>query len=60
MPAGRTSRDSSILNLEPASFASRGIGVVEVNYGGSSGCGRAYRERLRRQWGVVDVEDCVA
>ncbi|GLW62780.1 acyl-peptide hydrolase [Actinomadura rubrobrunea] len=57
---GPTSRASSLLDLERAYFTSRGIGVVEVNYGGSSGYGRAYRERLRRQWGVVDVEDAVA
>ncbi|GAA4079208.1 MULTISPECIES: S9 family peptidase [Actinomadura] len=57
---GPTSRSSSVLNLERAYFTSRGVGVVDVNYGGSSGYGRAYRERLRRQWGVVDVEDAVA
>ncbi|WP_119729422.1 dipeptidyl-peptidase 5 [Thermomonospora amylolytica] len=57
---GPTSRASSVLSLERAYFTSRGIGVVEVNYGGSSGYGRAYRERLRRQWGVVDVEDAIA
>ncbi|HST66453.1 MAG TPA: prolyl oligopeptidase family serine peptidase, partial [Mycobacteriales bacterium] len=57
---GPTSHSSATLNLEKAYFTSRGIGVVDVNYGGSTGYGRAYRERLRRQWGIVDVEDCVA
>jgi dipeptidyl aminopeptidase/acylaminoacyl peptidase len=45
------------LDLEKAFFTSRGIGIVDVNYGGSSGYGRAYRERLRGQWGIVDVAD---
>lgn len=43
-----------------AFFTSRGIGVLDVNYGGSSGYGRAYRERLLRLWGVVDVDDVIA
>lgn len=49
-----------VLDLEIAYFTSRGIGVAEVNYGGSAGHGREYRNRLREQWGVVDVEDCAA
>ncbi|WP_433274868.1 prolyl oligopeptidase family serine peptidase [Pseudonocardia xinjiangensis] len=57
---GPTARAPLALNLEIAYFTSRGIGVVEVNHGGSTGYGRAYRERLREQWGVVDVEDCAA
>ncbi|MFF4690589.1 prolyl oligopeptidase family serine peptidase [Streptomyces sp. NPDC001307] len=57
---GPTSRVPLVLDLEIAYFTSRGIGVAEVNYGGSTGYGRAYRERLREQWGVVDVEDCAA
>ncbi|MFH8344398.1 prolyl oligopeptidase family serine peptidase [Streptomyces sp. NPDC018045] len=57
---GPTSRAPLVLDLAVAYFTSRGIGVAEVDYGGSTGYGRAYRERLREQWGVVDVEDCAA
>ncbi|PSL01163.1 dipeptidyl aminopeptidase/acylaminoacyl peptidase [Haloactinopolyspora alba] len=56
---GPTGRVPLVHDLEVAFFTSRGIGVVEVNYGGSTGHGRAYRDRLRRNWGVVDVDDCV-
>ncbi|MFD9769600.1 prolyl oligopeptidase family serine peptidase [[Kitasatospora] papulosa] len=57
---GPTGRTPLVLDLEIAYFTSRGIGVAEVDFGGSTGYGRAYRERLREQWGVVDVEDCAA
>jgi dienelactone hydrolase len=57
---GPTGHSSSVLDLEIAYFTSRGLGVIDVNYGGSTGYGRSYRERLRRQWGIVDVEDTVA
>lgn len=57
---GPTGRNFPVLDLDFAYFTSRGIGVVAVNYGGSTGYGRQYRERLREQWGVVDVADCAA
>ncbi|WP_299538271.1 prolyl oligopeptidase family serine peptidase [uncultured Streptomyces sp.] len=57
---GPTGHAPLVLDLEIAYFTSRGIGVAEVNYGGSTGYGRRYRERLRGAWGVVDVEDCAA
>ncbi|MFF4172429.1 prolyl oligopeptidase family serine peptidase [Streptomyces sp. NPDC001744] len=57
---GPTGRTPLVLDLEITYFTSRGIGVAEVDYGGSTGYGREYRERLREQWGVVDVEDCAA
>jgi dipeptidyl aminopeptidase/acylaminoacyl peptidase len=56
---GPTSAASSTLNLGIQYWTSRGIAVLDVNYGGSTGFGRAYRERLHRNWGIVDVDDCV-
>ncbi|MFD4008060.1 prolyl oligopeptidase family serine peptidase [Brachybacterium paraconglomeratum] len=57
---GPTAHVPPVLSLPVAYYTSRGLGVVVVNYGGSSGYGRAYRDRLKGQWGVVDVQDTVA
>jgi len=57
---GPTGHVPPMMDPEILFWTSRGIGVVDVNYGGSTGFGRAYRELLDGAWGVVDVEDCVA
>ena len=57
---GPTGRSSAVLDPGKAYFTSRGIGIIDVNYGGSTGYGRQYRERLRRAWGVIDVQDAIA
>jgi len=56
---GPTSHATPALDAEFLYWTSRGIGVVDVNYRGSSGYGREYRNKLRGTWGVVDNEDCV-
>jgi dipeptidyl aminopeptidase/acylaminoacyl peptidase len=56
---GPTSATSTTFRLSTQFWTSRGFGVLDVNYGGSTGYGREYRKRLNGQWGVVDVDDCV-
>ncbi|MFC5142432.1 S9 family peptidase [Actinomycetospora rhizophila] len=57
---GPTGQASPVLALGLQYWTSRGFGVVDVDYGGSTGYGRAYREQLQGAWGIVDVADCLA
>jgi dipeptidyl aminopeptidase/acylaminoacyl peptidase len=56
---GPTGATSAQLSLSVQYWTSRGFGVVDVNYGGSTGYGRDYRQRLNGNWGIVDVMDCI-
>jgi dipeptidyl aminopeptidase/acylaminoacyl peptidase len=56
---GPTASASSVLDLTTQFWTSRGIAVLEVNHGGSTGFGRAFRDRLHLNWGIVDVDDCI-
>ncbi|MEM7128767.1 MAG: S9 family peptidase [Chloroflexota bacterium] len=56
---GPTGATSATLSMKIQYWTSRGIAVIDVNYGGSTGYGREFRERLNGRWGIVDVDDCV-
>lgn len=55
---GPTAAATASYSLKTQFWTSRGFAVLDVNYGGSTGYGRTYRERLKQNWGIVDVDDC--
>lgn len=57
---GPTGRANPAFSFKVQWWTSRGFAVVDVNYGGSTGFGRPYRQRLEREWGIVDIDDCIA
>ncbi|MGI3781180.1 MAG: prolyl oligopeptidase family serine peptidase, partial [Janthinobacterium lividum] len=57
---GPTSQARAVFSLATQFWTTRGYAVLDVNYGGSTGYGRPYRERLKGRWGIVDVADCAA
>jgi dipeptidyl aminopeptidase/acylaminoacyl peptidase len=57
---GPTGQASGAFSLSNQFWTTRGFAIVDVDYGGSSGWGRAYRQRLNGAWGIVDVEDVIA
>jgi dienelactone hydrolase len=54
---GPTTQTKAVLDLHVQFWTSRGFAVIDVNYGGSTGYGREYRQRLNARWGIVDVDD---
>ena len=56
---GPTEATSSSLSLKIQYWTSRGFALLDVNYGGSTGYGREYQQRLKNNWGIIDVDDCV-
>src|SRR5260370_34616861 len=56
---GPTGSSFNILDLGTQYWTSRGVAILDVNYGGRTGYWREYRQRPEGQWGIVDVDDCI-